>query len=533
MIAQFMHRIAIFIIPVILVLSCKENAPIIISINPPVAMPGDVVSIHGSNFGAERKDSLITLDGNPLISSSYLAWADNSIQFKVPEIGRSGLIFVYKGGKRSNSSLFAYAHTIPKTNVENKGWTGPYIREIEPNSAPTGSIITISGNDFGTIREGGAVFFPWDFEPKGQGQIEASKSGTGYMLWSDREIKVQVPDGSGSGNIEVRTALGNSNPVYFNLDGSFGDKAFTNRQSYIVSYSVNVQVRSASAPNSLYLWVPIPSSASSQPHVELLYQDTSPFVENYQGTSLFRFSNLASSESKSINLSYLVTVYEVKTSVKDQTIPQNASLYMPVSSSTQLIPSGDRRISSLARSLVGQERNPYLKAKALYEWLIKTIVQSEPLANRTLFDALDEQKTDAYSASLLFCALARSTGIQAIPIAGVLVDKNRSAFVHHWAEFWIDGLGWIPVDLALGAGIAPDYFDLPSYSAEYYFGNVDSRRIIFSRGELNHTALDSLGRRTNQSHSYALQNYWEEASGGIEAYSSLWSDIQIKGVYNE
>jgi hypothetical protein len=30
---------------------------------------------------------------------------------------------------------------------------------------------------------------------------------------------------------------------------------------------------------------------------------------------------------------------------------------------------------------------------------------------------------------------------------------------------------------------------------------------------------------------YSLQNLWEEAIGGLESYSSLWSDVTITGMY--
>jgi transglutaminase-like putative cysteine protease len=514
-------------------MSCKENSPLILALDPPVALPGEVVTIWGSNFGSDRNNSFITLDGNQPVSSAYLAWTDTHIQLRVPEIGRSGLVFVYKDGKKSNPSLFAYADTIPQRTVEETVFIGPQIRSLEPSSGAVGSTITIAGSNFGTLREDGMVLFPSGMDPLGQEQLEASSSGAEYILWSDREIQVQVPDGAVSGNLTVRTAWGESEPVRFTLDRSLGDKVFTKRQSYLITYTVDIQVRSARAPNALYLWVPVPATAASQPQSELVSRDSIPFVENYQGTSLFRFNDLLSSDTKRINFSYLITTYAVQTALKVSAIPQNTALSLPLSSPTALIPSQDKRISALAQSLVGQESNPYLKAQNLYQWLIKTIAMPLPARNRTVFEALDEQKTEAYSASLLFCALARSTGIQAIPLTGVLIDKNRAVFVHHWAEFWIDGFGWIPVDPALGAGAAPEYFELPEDTAAYYFGNIDSQRIIFSRGELNHTALDPRGRRTKQAHEYALQNYWEEATGDLEAYSSFWSDIQIVGIYNE
>jgi transglutaminase-like putative cysteine protease len=116
-------------------------------------------------------------------------------------------------------------------------------------------------------------------------------------------------------------------------------------------------------------------------------------------------------------------------------------------------------------------------------------------------------------------------------VAGVLVDRNRQVIRHYWAEFWIDGFGWIPLDPALGAGAAPDSFNLRQDRAAYYFGNLDNQRIAFSRGERTLFQMDPRGRAAVHPRSFALQNLWEEAVGGIESYSSLWGDVTITGMY--
>jgi hypothetical protein len=43
--------------------------------------------------------------------------------------------------------------------------------------------------------------------------------------------------------------------------------------------------------------------------------------------------------------------------------------------------------------------------------------------------------------------------------------------------------------------------------------------------------MDPRGRTAARNRDFALQNLWEEAVGGLEAYSSLWGDITITGVY--
>jgi hypothetical protein len=85
--------------------------------------------------------------------------------------------------------------------------------------------------------------------------------------------------------------------------------------------------------------------------------------------------------------------------------------------------------------------------------------------------------------------------------------------------------------MAMGARAVPNDFIIKQDAASYYFGNLDSQRIAFSRGELVLSQMDSRGRLVPRLNSYSLQNIWEEAVGGLESYSSLWGDITITGIY--
>jgi transglutaminase-like putative cysteine protease len=152
-------------------------------------------------------------------------------------------------------------------------------------------------------------------------------------------------------------------------------------------------------------------------------------------------------------------------------------------------------------------------------------------AHGDVFTALEEKRADFYTAAMLYCTLLRSAGIPCLPVAGVLVSRNRQTMNHWWAEFWVDGFGWLPVDPVMGAGALPAQFGDNPDKAGYYFGNMDSQRIAFSRGFSNLAQMDPRGRTVTRSRSYSLQNLWEEAVGGIESYTSFWGDIAISGMY--
>jgi hypothetical protein len=181
-------------------------------------------------------------------------------------------------------------------------------------------------------------------------------------------------------------------------------------------------------------------------------------------------------------------------------------------------------MAALAKKIVGTDTNLYTKAKKIYNAVvadIKSALQNNTLASPTL----------AFESSVRFCTLARSSGVPARLVAGVLIDPSRQTSNHYWTEFWLDDLGWIPVDVMLGAEAGPASFIKQNNPIAYYFGGIDNQHLAFSYGETVLSPMDPKGRIAPHERSYALQNLWEEATGSLNSYSSLWSDIQVTGVY--
>jgi hypothetical protein len=521
--------------------ACKENPPVIDSIEPRIGRMGDVINIYGENFGASQEESYVTIAGTPPTSSSYVLWQDDRISVRVPEFGDAGLVYVHKRNRKSNPALFSNRAAMPELVRGSAGGINPLISSIEPSSASIGSLITLFGSNFGSSRENSAVVFAWEAEssPSAPAEIQPSENiavpdpELGYEFWSEREIRVRVPDGAVSGNLEVRTPRGNSRPLFFGIAGKPGTKTLKDKRSYTLSYAVDIQVEDARQPNSLYLWFPLPAQSASQRGPGLLNRSAEPFVENYRGTSLYQFIDLLSGSRRNVALSFVIDVYAVETSVKAQEIkisgdsPMTALYTLP----SALVPSDSSLISARAAAITGRERNPHAKARMIYNWLIaQGGIQAAALGGGAL-EALEENLADSYRASLLYCALARAAGVPAVPVSGVLVNRLQETSRHYWAEFWIDGFGWVPLDPALGAGAAPGNFNLRPDHGAYYFGSLDNQHIAFSRGEVQLSRMDPRGRTAIRTREYSLQNLWEEAVGGLESYSSLWSDVRITGVY--
>ena len=105
------------------------------------------------------------------------------------------------------------------------------------------------------------------------------------------------------------------------------------------------------------------------------------------------------------------------------------------------------------------------------------------------------------------------------------------AFSHWWSEFYIENFGWIPVDIALGSGLEYKSFKNVEDPKTFYFGNIDSQHIIFSRGYNEVKPTLSGGHIVSRDRTFAVQSIWEESSAGTVNYSSLWNEPVIAGVY--
>lgn len=83
--------------------------------------------------------------------------------------------------------------------------------------------------------------------------------------------------------------------------------------------------------------------------------------------------------------------------------------------------------------------------------------------------------TDFHS---LFIAMARASGIPARFEIGYPLPEDKTkgeiAGYHCWAEFYIRGIGWIPID-ASEAWLDPSKHN-------YFFGAVDANRVAFTMG---------------------------------------------------
>ena len=243
-----------------------------------------------------------------------------------------------------------------------------------------------------------------------------------------------------------------------------------------------------------------------------------------------QFENLRPGRTLSASHTFLVTVYRVETEITaNQVRPYtdtDSPVYLLYTASDPVIPSNNPDIILKAAEILGNEKNPYRKAKLIYDWVTETMEWKEhENPNRGVLDALADTSGSAWDMALLFTTLARASGIPAIPVAGIVVDENRESRIHWWAEFYLENFGWVPVDPAMG-------LSKPVHNPATIRANgisaISTYRIAFSRGWTDKTDDAKAGLYIARARSVSA--HLEESGGNLEKYTSFW-EIRVTGVY--
>jgi len=137
--------------------------------------------------------------------------------------------------------------------------------------------------------------------------------------------------------------------------------------------------------------------------------------------------------------------------------------------------------ADLAARVTQGKTRPLEKARAIYDYVFTTMRYDKTgtgWGHGDVLYACDAKKGNCTDFHSLFIAMARAQGIPArFEIGFPLPPDKHSAEIagyHCWSDFYIDGKGWIPVDIS-EAWKHPEKHD-------YFFGSHDVNRVQFSMG---------------------------------------------------
>ena len=192
------------------------------------------------------------------------------------------------------------------------------------------------------------------------------------------------------------------------------------------------------------------------------------------------------------------------------TTQERAALFAYLQPSTHVIVSDQMIV--LSASIVGGETNPILAARKIYNWTLENVdywvkdpdhLQASPIGSTEYcLRTKTGNCTDFHS---LFAPLAMAAGIPTRMVYGSLLKPTLNGVpiegsYHCWIYFFAPNYGWLPRDVSLAniygkvfpvtdknkklveLTTATGYKGLDPSKVDYYFGNLDERRVTWSMG---------------------------------------------------
>lgn len=142
-------------------------------------------------------------------------------------------------------------------------------------------------------------------------------------------------------------------------------------------------------------------------------------------------------------------------------------------------------IKELAEEIIGNETNPLIKARKIYDYITQNVKYSYMRAYSTIVNIPEycaiNLKGDCGVQALLFITLCRYAGIPAKWQSGLAVTPYHIG-PHDWAQFHIAPYGWLYADPSFGGSA---YRSNNTEKWNFYFGNLDPFRMI-ANSEFQH-----------------------------------------------
>ena len=271
----------------------------------------------------------------------------------------------------------------------------------------------------------------------------------------------------------------------------------THERRFGIDYSVSID-KIPTLANTVEIWLPVPHDSPYQSisRLELTSDDLS-YREGFQvtatkskietgeyGNKMFhiRFNPHGATQSIALNMQFVVKRLEHQRPTGGETSSDKDPNIQRWLAPDRLVPL-DNKIRGWAQEVVDAAgaKTDFEKARAIYNHIVATVKYDKTgqgWGRGDIYYACDARRGNCTDFHAIFIGYARALGIPARFSIGLPIPKERGqgiiAGYHCWTEFYIKGMGWIPLDASEAAK--------DPTRREYFFGAHDENRVEFSRG---------------------------------------------------
>ncbi|MCI0694825.1 transglutaminase-like domain-containing protein [candidate division KSB1 bacterium] len=243
-----------------------------------------------------------------------------------------------------------------------------------------------------------------------------------------------------------------------------------------------------SEANRVDIWAPVPQSDARQSISNLKVECDYPYsfeTEPEYGNSILKVEasgSIPESLSVVMNFSVTRTGYHLLQENDQPSETASEKTRQRFLAPDRLVPI-DGKIAGEAKKVVRDDMTPLEKARAIYDHVAETVTYDKTPTNRgwgrgDAIYACDVRTGNCTDFHSLLIGMARASGIPARFVMGFPVPEGVTESeipgYHCWAEFYIEGMGWLPIDASEASKYPEKWNDL--------FGGLDPHRVQFTVG---------------------------------------------------
>lgn len=262
-----------------------------------------------------------------------------------------------------------------------------------------------------------------------------------------------------------------------------------------VAFKINLNAPAGS--KNVRVWIPYPVSDKNQAVEDVKYNG------NYTNVGVYReeeYGNALLYAEWSAPVSERVLTYTFKVTRKEAVVrefpvdaaPFSQEEFKKYLKGTSLGPVAGK-VKETAERITRGKRTVLEKSRAIYDWIVNNMSRDPNVKGcglgevERLLESLGGKCADLHS---VYVALARSVGVPSREVFGIRIPPGKEGDMtksqHCWAEFYLPGYGWVPVDPAdvrkyMLENKVSDPKDIKEV-VEYFFGAVNESRIAYGTG---------------------------------------------------
>jgi transglutaminase-like putative cysteine protease len=276
-------------------------------------------------------------------------------------------------------------------------------------------------------------------------------------------------------------------------------------RSFEFTYQVHVPANAGSA-GPTRLWIPLPQPDGYQDIRDLRIDSPVNYVQGRDPQYGNAFASFApTAQQSAAGFDVLLRFTAVR---REHRVALDAAALGNVSAATSRDPNLQRYlepdklvplngiIAELAKEHTAGDTTPIQKARHIYDYVLATMrydKSGEGWGRGDAIWACTAKRGNCTDFHSLFIGMMRSSGIPARFEIGFPLPEGKTEGdipgYHCWAEFYLSGIGWVPVD-------ASEAWKNPA-KRDFFFGAHDTNRVFFTYGRDIRLSQDQKGDPLN------------------------------------